>query len=271
VEKGDLLFTYQSAELMSAQSDYLLQEGDKFSGIDPGLRLRLYGMEKKAIERLEAQGGMLAETPFHAPASSTLQSLNVREGAYVKKGATVLTLQDYSRVWIEADVPVRDLQFLTEGQKATVIVPQTGKRYITRIDLIRDTVDPTTRTGRVRLVVEQDKHRLRPGTYVDVEFSAYVEKRLAVPMEAVLYGGDGAIVIESLGEGRFRPVEVETGITARGYTEITDGLKAGRDIVKTGQFMIDAESNLRGGMAEMDGHSEQNDTMKKQGENGHDH
>jgi hypothetical protein len=35
--------------------------------------------------------------------------------------------------------------------------------------------------------------------------------------------------------------------------------------------MIDAESNLRGGMAEMDGHSEQNDTMKKQGENGHDH
>ncbi|HRQ60447.1 MAG TPA: hypothetical protein PLO23_02880, partial [Alphaproteobacteria bacterium] len=48
-----------------------------------------------------------------------------------------------------------------------------------------------------------------------------------------------------------RPVMVETGITASGLTEITSGLSHGQKIVKSGQFMLDAESNLKGGMAAM--------------------
>ena len=262
VEKGDLLFTYYSSELMSAQADYLLERGSVPAGMDPALRLRLFGMGAKSITRLEEEGQILAETPFYAPESGTIDTLNVREGAYVKEGETVLMLQDYGRVWVEADVPVRDLQFLEEGGQAQVIVPETGRRYDTQISLIHDRADPETRTGRVRLVVEQNTHELRPGTYVDVIFSADAEERLAVPMESVLYGGDGAIVIESLGDGHFRPVAIETGITANGFTEIKDGLEPGQNIVKTGQFMIDAESNLRGGMSQMSGMNDQNDTMK---------
>ncbi len=58
-------------------------------------------------------------------------------------------------------------------------------------------------------------------------------------------------MIEALGDGKFRPRMVETGITANGLTEITSGLEVEERIVSSGQFMIDAESNLRGGMANM--------------------
>lgn len=81
-----------------------------------------------------------------------------------------------------------------------------------------------------------------------------------MPREAVLYGKDGAYVIEALGDGYFRPVMVETGITANGLTAITDGLSDGMIIVRSGQFMLDSESNLTGGMAAM-GHQHGDETM----------
>ncbi|MCB1531769.1 MAG: efflux RND transporter periplasmic adaptor subunit, partial [Alphaproteobacteria bacterium] len=90
------------------------------------------------------------------------------------------------------------------------------------------------------------------------------------PAEAVLYGGMGAYVIEDAGDGYFRPVMVETGITASGLTEITSGLSYGQKIVKSGQFMLDAESNLKGGMAAMGhDHGGMTETQEPQGHGQH--
>ena len=247
VKKGDLLFTYYSPDLMNAQSDFLI--GSRVGNAEE--RLRLYGMDDKAIAELKEKGRMMRETPFYAPADGTVVTLNVRKGSFVKEGELALSMQDFSQVWVNADVPAKDLQFLAEGQKAKAIVPETGKTYESSIDFIHHVADPQTRTGTVRLVVPHKHLEPKPGTYVDVVFDADSKERLAVPAEAVLYGGQGATVMESLGNGRFQPVTVETGITADGFTEITSGLQEGQKIVTSGQFMIDAESNLRGGMASM--------------------
>lgn len=253
VKKGDLLFTYYSPDLMTAQSDYLIgRRGGSTIG-NPENRLKLYGMDDKSIAEFKRKGRMMEETPFYAPIDGTVIDLNVRKGSFVKEGDLALSMQDFSQVWVNADVPVRDLQFLAEGQKAKIIVPETGKTYESSIDFIHHVADPQTRTGIVRLVVKHEHLEPKPGTYVDVVFDADKQERLAVPAEAVLYGGQGATVIESLGGGQFRPVSVETGITADGVTEITSGLEPGQKIVTSGQFMIDAESNLRGGMANMGG------------------
>lgn len=247
VKKGDLLFTYYSPDLMSAQSDNFI--GTRVGNAKE--RMQFYGMDEQAIALLEKKGRFLEATPFHAPMDGTVVTLNVRKGSFVEKGGLALTLQDFSTVWVSADVPLRDLEFLAEGQKATIIVPEIGKTYESTIDFIHPVADPQTRTGNVRLVVPHENLEPKPGTYVDVVFDADSEERLAVPAEAILYGGNGAVVFESPGDGMFRPVMVETGITTDGLTEITSGLEAGQTIVTSGQFMIDAESNLRSGRANM--------------------
>ena len=248
VKKGDLLFTYYSPDLMTAQSDFLI--GSKIGGAEQ--RLRLYGMDNKAITELKKRCKFFEETPFYAPADGTVSMLNVRKGAYVNEGGSVLKLQDFSRLWVNADVPVKDVQFLAVGTPATVTVPETGDRYETTVDFIHPVNDPVSRTVMVRLILDNPDGTLKPDTYVDAVFNAAVQSRLAVPEEAVLYGGMGAYVIESAGDGYFRPVMVKTGITADGLTEIKSGLKHGQRIVTSGQFMLDAESNLRGGFSSMD-------------------
>ena len=63
VKKGDLLFTLYSPELMEAQSDFLM---GRLTGRSEQ-RLRLYGMDTKAIKELKKKGDFLEETPFYAP------------------------------------------------------------------------------------------------------------------------------------------------------------------------------------------------------------
>lgn len=247
VKKGDLLFTYYSPDLMNAQSDFLI--GSRVGNV--AQRLRLYGMDDKAIAELKERDKFMEETPFYAPEDGTITMLNVRKGGYVNEGGSVLKLQDFSKVWVNADVPIRDVQFLEVGVPAKVTVPETGEKYEGLVDFIHPVNDPQNRTVTVRLVLDNPDGALKPDTYVDAAFSAKVQSRLAVPAEAVLYGGMGAYVIEDVGDGYFRPVMVEAGITSQGLTEITSGLSHGQNIVTSGQFMLDAESNLKGGMAAM--------------------
>lgn len=251
VKKGDLLFTFYSQDLMAAQSDYLI--GSRIG--NPSQRLRLYGMDEKAIAELKEKGRFLEETPFYAPADGTVSMLNIRKGSYIDlndNGNTILMLQDYSEIWVEAQVPIKDLQFLSVGTPATVMIDETGETIKVLTDYIYPMTDMESRKGMVRLVMDNPDGKLKTGSLVNITFEAESHPRLAVPAEAVLYGKDGGHVIESLGDGYFQPVRVKTGITSNGLTEIASGLKEGQEIVTSGQFMIDAESSLRGGMAGMD-------------------
>lgn len=251
VKKGDMLLTYYSPDLMSAQSDFLI--GANRVG-NTEQRLRLYGMNDQSIGLLKKSGHAMHETPFYAPADGTVSSLNVRKGSYMEEGGTALTLQDYTEIWIEASLPVRDLQFLSAGTPATVIIPETGETFHAAADLIYPVTDPQSRTGTVRLVLKNLKGEFKTGALLDVTFEAEKYSRLAVPEDAVLYGADGAYVIEDIGKGYFQSVMVQTGLRAQGFTEIRAGLEDGQNIVTSGQFLIDAESNLRGGIKQMEGH-----------------
>ncbi len=259
VKKGDLLFTFYSPDLMTAQADFL--QGGRVGNAEQ--RLRLFGMGDQAIAELKKAGRFLEATPFYAPADGTVAMLNVRTGAYLEEGGTILTLQDYSEVWVTAHLPLRDLVLVEVGTHAVALVDDTGARFDASVDYIYPNTDPQSREGMVRLVIDNADGRLKTDALVTVMFEAGSRERLAVPEEAVLYGDHGAYVIEALGDGYFRPVMVMTGITAWGMIEIVGGLEEGQDIVMTGQFMIDAESNLRGGMAAM-GH-DHGDMKAKEG------
>lgn len=252
VKKGDLLFTYYSPDLMTAQSDFLIgaRLGSRVGGAEQ--RLRLYGMEDTAIAELKKHGKFLDHTPFYAPADGTVTMLEVRKGAHVQAGGNVLRLQDFSKVWVNVDVPVRDIGFLKIGTPVTVTIPETGEKFQSTVDFIHPANSPETRTVTVRLVLDNPDGKLKPETYVDAIFESDVSQRLAIPEEAILYSGQGAYVFENIGDGEFRPVMVTTGISGNGMTEIISGLKQGQHIVTSGQFMLDAESNLRGGMSNMD-------------------
>ncbi len=247
VKKGDLLFTIYAPEYIVSQRDYLsaLKGRNRARINSVKRRLRAFGMQDQAINEMSKKGNVLEFVPFYAELDGTVAMIDLRPGSYVKRGSMLTRIQDYSQVWLMVSVPEKDLSFIEAGTPAVVTFPNIpGREVFARVEYVYPTVDAQTRTGQVRLVMDNKDGQLRPGAYADVAFQVGTKKRLAVPTEAILKSGSGRYVLVSLGQGRFEPRAVKLGLTSERWTEISGEIEEGDDIVVSGQFLIDSESAL---------------------------
>ncbi len=248
VKKGDLLFTLYSPDLVSAQKDYLaaLATGNQGRIRSSATRLQSLGASQKTITELRTRRKPLEQLPFYAETDGVVSQLMVHQGSYIQPGMQIATIQNYDSVWINVSVAEKDLQFIALDSEATVSFPNLGHvERAARIDYLYPTIDENSRTGRVRLVLDNADGALKPGAYADIVFETDIDKRLSIPSEAILKSSAGDQVVIALGEGKFRPQAVQTGIHNKGRTEIIQGLTEGDNVVVSSQFMIDSESALR--------------------------
>ncbi len=248
VKKGDLLFSMYAPEFAVSQRDYLeALKGRSRSRIRSiKTRLNAFGMQERTIRELEKSGKEMEFVPFYADRDGTVSMIELRPGSYVKRGTMLTRIQDYSQVWLMVSVSEKDLTFIKPGTPARVTFPNIpGREVFAKVEYVYPTVDSQTRTGQVRLVLDNTDGQLRPGAYADVAFEVGSEQRLAIPSEALLQNGAGRYLIASLGQGRFEPRAVKTGLTSGRWTEVSGEISAGDEIVVSGQFLIDSESALR--------------------------
>jgi len=254
VRPGALLYRVYSPDLIAAQKDYLnsLQIGNGNRVASVKQRLRSLGMQTTTINHLTETRKVIERVPVYAEAGGIVASLQVREGDFIKPGTPILRLQSYSGVWIIASVPEQDLALVDTGMPVRLSLPSApGAPAEGRINYIYPEIDPKTRTGEVRIEVDNAAGYLRPGAYANISMDLGGEARLSVPTEAILRDSRGSHVIVALGGGRFAGRTVQTGLNANGRTEILAGLASGEQVVASGQFMLDSEVNLREGLSKL--------------------
>lgn len=254
VKKGDLLFRLYSPDLIAAQQDFLVavRSGSEGRAKAAARRLKSLGLQQETIEALRKSRHVEERAPIFAERDGLISALDVREGAFVRPGERIAMIQNYKIVWVIASIAEQDLSGIEQDMRVRLDfpnVPNAARNGV--IDYVYPTVDTKTRTGRIRIVLDNEDGFLRPGAYADVTFAVDSRVRLAVPSEAVLHDSRGAYVVLALGEGRFAPAPVETGLVATGYTEILNGVTAGDKVVVSAQFLIDSESNLRESLHKM--------------------
>ena len=256
VARGALLYRVYSPALIGAQKDLMAAlDAGREERISSGRqRLLSAGMQAGVIDQLIENRVVFEALPVFAEAAGTVVSLAVREGDYVKPGTPIMSLQSYARVWVIASIPEADLALVATDQPVSLQFPSApGASEEGTVDYIYPTIDPKTRTGDVRIEVDNPTGALRPGAYADIQFSlGSGEARLSVPTEALLRDSRGEHVIVALGDGRFAGRQVETGVRAGPRTEVLAGLDSGERVVVSGQFMLDSEANLREGLAKFE-------------------
>ncbi len=254
VRDGDLLYRVYSPDLIAAQRDYVgaLNSGNAKRVKSVKQRLLSTGMQDQALQQLTQRKTVIDKVPVYAETDGIVAELNVRDGDYVKPGTTILRLQSYTKVWVIASIPETDLSLINLGITADLRFPSAPKALLSaKVDYVYPTVDPKTRTGRVRIEVDNADGKLLPGAYADITLGFSKRARLAIASEAILRDSRGHHVILALGEGRFDTRMITPGISAEGRTEILAGLQAGDLIVASGQFMLDSEVNLREGLSKL--------------------
>jgi len=165
---------------------------------------------------------------------------------------------DLSVVWLEGEVFERDLPLVQLGAMVTAdFEALPGAHRSGRISYIFPTVNPETRTVRVRVVLSNPGLALKPGMYATIRITGTSPQSvLSVPRSAVLSTGERSLVFVKRRDGMLEPHPVVLGIANDTQVQILSGLAAGDTVVASATFLVDAESNLGsvlGGMGNMPG------------------
>jgi len=188
-----------------------------------------------------------------APVGGVVAELGIREGMTVMSGALLFRISGLDTVWVNAEVPENLASLVRPGNPVEARASSLpGIVFKGRVNTVLPEVNPATRTLKARVELANPGHRLVPGMFATVNFTpAARQEALLVPTEAVIQTGKRSVVIVAQGDGRFAPVNVETGMEAGGQTEVRKGLEAGQKVVVSGQFLIDSEASLKAATTRM--------------------
>jgi Cu(I)/Ag(I) efflux system membrane fusion protein len=216
-------------------------------------RMRLTGMSEEQIRLVETSGKVQARITLTAPVSGVVAELSVREGMTVMTGAPLFRINGLGTVWVNAEVPeaaIAQVRPDNTVEARTPAFPDTT--FKGKVSAILPEVNAATRTLKARVELANPGSRLVPGMFATVNFTpAKSQDVLLVPSEAVIQTGKRSVVMLAQDDGKFVPVNVETGREANGQTEIRKGLEAGQKVVTSGQFLIDSEASLKGATTRM--------------------
>jgi Cu(I)/Ag(I) efflux system membrane fusion protein len=259
VTRGQPLFSLYSPDLISAQHEYLeaksgqaalgngepwLQSGMK-SLTDSSLeRLRNWGISASELNRLQQQGTVTHAVIVRSPASGVILEKSAVAGARVMTGETLFKIADLSQVWIMAEVYEQDIGLIKPGQSARVTFDAyPGRTFKGKVGFIYPTLNPATRTAKIRIELANPDYLFKPMMYAQLEIATQTHRALAVPRSAVLESGQRSLVLVDRGEGRFEPHPVKLGLRSE------DGLSEQERVVTSANFLIDSESNLKAALS----------------------
>ena len=255
VKKGDFLFDLYSPKLVNAQEELVtaIASGSKNLIRASKERLSALGVSGQQITQLLKDKKILQRISIYAPQDGVISSLTVREGMFVKPANRVMSLADLSSIWILAEVFERQTQWVNNGQPAEVRLSYLpGKVWEGNVEYIYPSLDPKTRTLKVRLRFNNPDEFLKPNMYANVRiFGGPKENIIVIPVEGLIRTGRNERVIIALDEGRFEARNVTAGIESGDYVEILEGIDEGEMIVTSGQFLIDSEASMRASLKRM--------------------
>lgn len=263
VRRGQVLAGLYNLELLPAQQEFLAARrwssgtaekgaAGATSGIggsmeqDARQRLQLFGMSAAEIDAIAASGKASRTVAVTAPISGHVLRKSAVQGTYVQPGTELFEIADLTRVWVLADIYEYEMARVSVGQSAAVVVgAYPTERFEGKVSFVYPTLDPGTRTLRVRLELENADLRLRPGMYGDVTLKLGSAQGVVIPVEALVDTGEYQYVFIAKEGGRFEPRRVRAGARSGEKVQIAEGVNAGETVVTTANFLLDSESRLR--------------------------
>ncbi|MDT8069527.1 MAG: efflux RND transporter periplasmic adaptor subunit [Terriglobia bacterium] len=268
VKKGQPLFTVYSPDLVATQEEYLIaKRGDKamgksdFKEVSQGAqslldsarqRLKLWDISDDQIKKLDETGEVSKYMTFYSPVSGFVMDRKAFPQTAITPDMDLYQITDLSKIWVNADIYEYEVPFVKIGQTADMNLSYyAGKTYTGKITYIYPTVDPISRTVRVRIEFPNPKFELKPQMFANVSLQINYGTQVVVPQEAVLDSGNEQVVFVARGDGYFEPRKIRVGPSLDGKVVVLAGLKPGESIVTSGNFLIDSESQLKDAMGGM--------------------
>lgn len=202
-------------------------------------------LARSAANGAEARLGLarraLEDSTVSAPFSGLIARRHVSVGEYLSIGTGLFDLVALDPIEVEFNLAEVDSSKVALGHSVEIsIAPYPDETFAATVSVISPTIDPRTRTLRVKAELPNPDGRIRPGLFAHTDLG--VSERLGVivvPNDAVVQRADGAVVFRLDDSGRAERRLVETGVHLDGWVEVSSGLSPGDVVVVRGQTRID--------------------------------
>ncbi len=221
-----------------------------------------FAKAKAEVERARQKSRLLRGTPndsvsqgyaLRAPIDGEVLTRNVTPGMEVQgqySGGTAVelfTVGELDPIWILSEVYEVDMPRVAAHSKVEAeLVAYGNRKFEGTLDWISETLDPLTRTARVRAIVPNPKRELKPEMFATVTIHVPGSTTLTVHRGAVLHFGETTMVFVQLplapdGRLRFerRPVVVDEDM-AGDFMPVLRGLREGEQVVVSGALLLSA-------------------------------
>ena len=240
------------------QADLILKKVTSEASLDTARAKR--DTADAAVKRIEA---VIAQKGITAPFSGRVGIRKVEKGQYVSAGMALVSLQAVNPIRADFPMPEQYIGQLHVGQTVEVSIDAyPGRVFEGEIQSLDARVAQDTRTLLIRAILPNEERKLLPGMFANVTVLAGEPAELiTVPRTAVTYSlyGDSVFVVKpaegaapAAGAGQPAATDlaaerrfVRTGQVRDGRVAVTFGLKAGEQVVTTGQLKLNPGAAIR--------------------------
>jgi membrane fusion protein, heavy metal efflux system len=268
LKKGQQIGTLQSSDAAQARSDFekakietaradlqlqrakeLLQhevmaqrDYDDVKALDDSDHAEL----ERARQALHLLGFTESDTsdivPIISPISGVVLDVGTGPGELQRSldnATAIATIADINPIWVVGDLYPRDLGSAKVGQPVEISVTgYPGEVFHGAIDNISDAVDPVSLTLKVRVVLPNPQHKLKPQMYATIAITTEKGVAFVVPSTAVIQNGKQTFVFVESSPGKYARRTVTLSASNDKTDVITQGLEEGEKIVSSGAELL---------------------------------
>ena len=220
-------------DLATAEADYGRADAELARAMS---KIKLYGAITDSVD----QNFSLA-----SPIDGVVVERNINPGQELRpdlqlaNSPAMFVITDPSHLWVQLDAAESQLASLRVGKKVQLHSAAWPEQVFTAtLDNISDFIDPTTRTVKVRGVVENRERKLKGEMFVTADLQETPHAELQVPEKALLLVGDAYFVFVEEKPGRYSREAVKVDSVQEGVASVSSGVKLGQKVVIEGNLFL---------------------------------
>ena len=209
-------------------------------------QLALLGMLPESIDDLVKTRRINSATRIIASMDGVVLDRKITLGQVIQPADTIFEIADLTHLWLLADVPEQNAGRLQEGQLVEASIGALPNLTLRgKLAFISHTVNPETRTVRVRMELPNPRARYKPAMLATMLLKEHTEKRTVVPIAAVVREENVEHLFVQRAPGTFVLRPVSLGDEFDGRRVLLEGLQPGEQIVTAGAFHLNNERRRR--------------------------
>jgi membrane fusion protein, copper/silver efflux system len=270
VSKGQKLFDLYSPELLTEQQNFIYlitNDRENASLINASKqKLLLYGMTQNQINILTSSKKTNPQITIYSPAKGIIdgtemmakdansgmqsannntESLNVKEGNYIKKGDVIFKLLNSDKVWAIFNVIQGYNSLIKTNQPIKIITEIDNEETINaQINFVETQLNPTDKSNRVRVYLNNDKLKLPIGLQLRGIVKTSGIKGIWIQKQSMVSIGNKKIVFLKMENG-FKVLAIKTGIETNEFIQVVEGISITDTIAENAQYLTDSESFIK--------------------------